>query len=139
MWVVLAGILGVAGPALWINRRTQEILGPPLAPEDLDREPCVLYLRPRPGDAAPRSPQGVPLERDLDVIFYQDGPLVTASDPDDMAQLFGVLRLPLPRNDAKAVLTEALPRAHLVLIPACGSSPDTLWQLTEAVRLVPPS
>ncbi|MFF4521493.1 hypothetical protein [Streptomyces bluensis] len=139
VWVVLTGAVLLIGSALRVLGKVGGMVARPFTPEDLDREACVLYVRPRPGDTAPRSPWTGPLDRDLDGIFYQDGLFVAACDPADAAQLSGTVRLPLPRTGARAALTEALPRAHLVLIPACGTAPDTLWQLTEAVRLVAPS
>lgn len=45
----------------------------------------------------------------------------------------------LPADDWRTALTAALPHCERVIIPATGTAPDTIWQLTEAMRLLPPS
>ncbi|MFF3323350.1 hypothetical protein [Streptomyces sp. NPDC002889] len=110
----------------------------PRVPEDLAGEPCVLYLRPHPDDPVPPSPWQGPLDVDLHTVFvetalFRVGHVPQASPPTVLA------RLPLPADGRQATLTAALPHCGLVVIPVTGTSSATLWQLTEAVRLIPPS
>jgi hypothetical protein len=126
------------------RNRCGRLLLRPRIPADLTREPCVLYLRPHPDDPHPPSPWQGPLDLDLHTIFskmalfrmalFRVGYVPHASPPPiDLA------RLPLPADDWQTGLTMALPHCELVVIPATGTASGTLWQLTEAVRLLPPS
>jgi hypothetical protein len=119
--------------------RFSQIRFRPRIPADLLREPCVLYLRPHSGDPDRPSPWRDTLDLDLkDVLsgvglfrvgYRQDTP----PPPEDLA------RLPLPADGWRTVLAMALPECDLVAVPTTGTGPETLWQLTEAVRLLPPS
>jgi hypothetical protein len=139
--VVTIGLL----TALWWWRGARKdlatmyrVLMRPRLPADLLRESCVLYLRPHPDDPVPRSPVDGPLELDLRTVFSGLGLFRVGYVPDAEPPPAGLARLPFS-DDWRTELTLALPDCELVVIPATGTSPGTLWQLAEAVRLVPPS
>ncbi|GKQ34312.1 hypothetical protein [Streptomyces sp. A012304] len=136
---------GVALPASWLLtgavrdfRQVAQIYQRPRVPSDLRRTPYTLYLRPRSDDGPPASVWSGPLDDDLDAVFSPTATLRVTSCVEGPPPPPGLARLPLPSATWQATLTTALPLAHLVLFPACGTAPDTLRQLTEAVRLVPP-
>ncbi|NUS27406.1 MAG: hypothetical protein HOV92_24690 [Streptomyces sp.] len=119
--------------------RMRQLRLQPVVPRDLAREPCVLYLRPHPGDPVPQSAWQGPLDTDLNTVFdapalFRVGHIADLTPPPPQ-----LARLPLPPQDWKRTLTTALPHCHLVIIPTIGTAPETLWQLTEAIRLLPPS
>jgi hypothetical protein len=127
-----------AGRSRYNHRRMNQRRLRPRVPEDLAREPSVLYLRPHFPDPVPQSLWEGSLDRDLVAIFsdpllFRVGHLPDAPPPD------GLARLPLPDGDWRTALTAALPHCAWVVIPATGTSPDTVWQVTEAMRVVPPS
>ncbi|MEU2281265.1 hypothetical protein ABZ614_04690 [Streptomyces sp. NPDC013178] len=132
-WSALDALAGVRDfrQAAQIRRRPR--------PADLRRQPTVLYLRPRGEDPLPLSVWRWPLDHDIRTVFRATGLLRIACDPGESPPPPRLARLPLPEDDWQAPLAAALPLAHLVLVPACGTAPETLRQLTEAVRLVPPS
>ncbi|OEJ49502.1 hypothetical protein [Streptomyces agglomeratus] len=111
----------------------------PRVPEDLAREPCVLYLRPHPDDPLPCSPWQGPLDLDLAAVFNDLALFRTGFVPQESRPPTDLARLHLPAEDWQDTLTTALPLSHLVVISASGTTAGTLWQLTEAVRLLPPS
>lgn len=114
--------------------RMMQVLRAPKVPEDLQREPCVLYLRPHPDDPCPPAAVETGLEPVLSIgtqfrVAYTRG----ASEPEVPG------RLPLPAADRQAALTAALPHCALVVVPATGASSGTVWQVGEVLRLLPPS
>ena len=111
----------------------------PRIPEELALEPWVLYLRPHPSDPHPQSPWRGPLDLDLHAVFIGTALFRVGYVPQESPPPLNLARLPLPADDWQTTLTTALPLAGFVVVPATGTAPETLWQLTEAVRLAPPS
>lgn len=111
----------------------------PRIPQDLAREPCVLYLRPHPDDLLPCSPWQGPLDLDVKAVFNDLALVRTGYVPRESPPPTGMARLPLPSEGWQSILTTALPLSRLVVIPASGTTAESLWQLTEAVRLLPAS
>lgn len=117
-------------------RQVSRLLLRPDVPKDLAREPSALYLRPHPDDDSP--PPSVELRLNTvvsDTKLLRIGYLPRASEVPPA----GLPRLPLASDDWQATLTAALPQCELVVIPATGTSPGTIWQLAAATRLVSPS
>jgi nitrate reductase gamma subunit len=110
----------------------------PRVPTDLIQEPFALYLRPHPGDPLPLSPWTGPLDLDLKAVFSDDKRLFRVGHMPRTAPPAELARLPLPEDSWREQLTGALPYADLVVLPTAGTAPATLWQFTEAVRLLPP-
>ncbi|MEV0502804.1 hypothetical protein AB0I84_35125 [Streptomyces spectabilis] len=149
----LPSLMIQAAPMVWFwiaIRRYSERL---MYAENLSEELCVLFLRPftAASDGAVEQrlllpvPDGAPtpdrsLEEDLrDVLVKgrRDRLLVTATGPGETARLRGSARLYLPAGNWQTTITEVLPHAHRVVLTA-DTAPETLWQLTEAVRVLRP-
>ncbi|WP_406729240.1 hypothetical protein WJ438_38460 [Streptomyces sp. GD-15H] len=109
------------------------------SPADLAREAPILYLRPFPDRGRPPADTSSAEERELKALLKPYGAFVFAGRWDETAALTGSAILPLPTEGWKHGVSEALPHARLVLIPTTSTGPETLWQLTEALRLLPPS
>ncbi|RJL31752.1 hypothetical protein D5H75_18835 [Bailinhaonella thermotolerans] len=134
-------LLLMARHAIGLRRNVRlmyERLLRPRIPTDLVQEPFRLYLRPHPGDPLPFSPWAGPLDLDLNVVLSDDKRLLRVGHLPPTAPPTGPARLPLPEDGWREVLTRALPYADLVFLPTVGTAPATLWQFTEAVRLLPP-
>ncbi|MGA4991375.1 hypothetical protein ACWCOT_35775 [Nonomuraea bangladeshensis] len=119
-------------------RRMHERLQRPRIPTDLIQEPFALYLRPHPGDPLPSSPWTGPLDLDLNVALSAEERLFRVGHMPHAEPPAGLARLPLPEDGWREQLTQALPYADLVVLTTAGTTPTTLWQLTEAVRLLSP-
>ncbi|MGQ5640215.1 MULTISPECIES: hypothetical protein [unclassified Streptomyces] len=77
-------------------------------------------------------------------IFSRFGTVVAGGNPFDPEPFPGAERFNLPETDWQPRVTNAIKRARLVLIvagidSAAGSAAGTLWEYTEAVRLLRPS
>ncbi|MBB5775383.1 hypothetical protein [Nonomuraea jabiensis] len=119
-------------------RRMHERLLRPRIPTDLIQEPFVLYLRPHPGDPLSLSPWTGPLDLDLKVVFSDEERLLRVGHMPHTAPPTELARLPLPEDGWREQLTGVLPYADLVILATAGTTLATLWQFTEAVRLLPP-
>ncbi|CAL9282593.1 hypothetical protein SUDANB66_00595 [Streptomyces sp. SudanB66_2053] len=65
------------------------------------------------------------------------GPVVAVGRPDERLPLSGARRFYLPLHNWKPTVSDAIRKARLVVL-ATGTSEGTLWEFTEAVRLLPP-
>ncbi|MFZ4153242.1 hypothetical protein [Streptomyces pseudogriseolus] len=65
------------------------------------------------------------------------GRVVAVGKPGERLPLSGARRFYLPLGNWKPTVTEAISKARLVVL-ATGTSKGTLWEFTEAVRLLPP-
>lgn len=77
-------------------------------------------------------------------LFSRFGKVVAGGNPFDPEPFPGAERFDLPEKGWKPRVSKAIRRARLVLIvagidSAAGSAAGTLWEYTEAVRLLPPS
>ncbi|MFF8658218.1 hypothetical protein [Streptomyces huasconensis] len=138
LWSSAIGVVLIAVNTAHQLRKLGRFVAYARRPSDLKQEPYVLYLRPMPldVDAPPLwSPPG--LKEALMAVFASYGTLIVSGDRADLDKA-GIPRLPLTPGKWKPEVSEALPYADLVLIMAT-SSPGTLWQLTEAVRLLSPA
>ncbi|MEV5463424.1 hypothetical protein AB0L17_35555, partial [Streptomyces cellulosae] len=137
-----AGIVGaalLASSVLYHLTKPLRLRTGPRSPADLARETPILYLRPFPDRGRPPVDTSLAEERELKALLKPYGAFVFAGRWDETAALTGSAVLPLPTEGWKHSVSEALPHARLVLIPTTSAGPETLWQLTEAVRLLPPS
>jgi hypothetical protein len=149
VWV---GLLGASVTRLqhrWARSNTARLLQ---SAAEIGPDPCVLFLRPAPDDVplfvdSPdlRSSTDVvspwlqfSAEEELGRIFAPYGKLIAAGGPGETRGWPGVTRLYLPPDGWQATLSEAITRCRLVVMTA-GTAPQTLWALTEAVHLLPPS
>ncbi|MEU6867521.1 hypothetical protein ABZ924_30505 [Streptomyces sp. NPDC046876] len=120
----------------------------------------VLYLRPFYGDrvtvqqssafgeghsslstvmsAGLQEPRSMTLEEGIVRSFRRFGRVAAVGQPGESLPLPGADKLYLPLNDWKPVVSDLIGRARLVILVA-GPGPGTLWEFTEAVRLLPPS
>lgn len=125
--------------------------------ESLDRLPgprYLLYLRPFSNDALmsglPDDIQGggnaqnfflvsgLTYEESLVRRFRRFGRVIAIGRPGEELPLPGAARAYLPLNDWQSKVSRLIAGAHAVLLSA-GPGPGTVWEFTEAVRLVPPT
>ncbi|MEE4595872.1 hypothetical protein V2J94_28940 [Streptomyces sp. DSM 41524] len=160
-----SGLVGGLPPvefARRVHRHARRRIAPVLSsPDDLGEQPYVLYLRPfsfdRTGYAMAPSygrGSGLPVGRTLNVEsllastttfeeltaqkFSRFGKVIAVGRPGERLPFAGATRFYLPLEGWKPVVSDLIRRARLVLIVA-GTSPGTLWEFTEAVRLLPAS
>ncbi|MEU6234357.1 hypothetical protein [Kitasatospora sp. NPDC047058] len=163
--LVTAGMLCTGGAALYAGRRlsrhgrrhTTRILG---SPDEAGPEPFVLYLRPFAEDrntfqqgpafdpAASAlntalllgldNPGSRTFEERIARTFRRFGRVIAVGQPGERLPLPGADKLYLPLNDWQPVVSDLIHRARLVVLVA-GPGPGTLWEFTEAVRLLPPA
>jgi hypothetical protein len=151
-WVVWGLLLGASATRVrhrWARSHTARLLH---SAAEIGPDPCVLFLCPTPSDIPlfVHSPdlhgsadfitawwQFGP-EEEMGRIFAPYGKLITAGSPGETLGWPGVTRLYLPPEDWPTPLSEAMTRSHLVVM-TIGTAPQTLWALTEAVRLLAPS
>jgi hypothetical protein len=157
--VLIGGLLLFLGAAAvfgggWLSRQgrrhTARIIQ---RPEEIAARSYVLYLRPFYEDrklyeirrpSANRgfvvhygSPVSRTWEELLVTTFRRYGRVVAVGQPGEPLPLPGAERFYLPLDDWQPVVSELIRRARLVVLVA-GDGPGTLWELTEAVRLLPP-
>ncbi|WP_314241810.1 hypothetical protein [Streptomyces sp. DSM 40907] len=65
------------------------------------------------------------------------GALVAVGAPDEILPFAGASRMYMPKTAWKQPVRELMTRARLVTI-AIGSSAGTMWELSEAMRILPP-
>lgn len=85
-----------------------------------------------------QDPQSTTLEEGIVQSFRRFGRVAAVGQPGERLPLPGADKLYLPLNDWKPVVSDLIGRARLVVLVA-GPGPGTLWEFTEAVRLLPPS
>lgn len=119
----------------------------------LEPRSYVLYLRPFDLDdqlygvkpATSRNPVRrlqTPLSRtyEEDMVLslrFRLGRVVAVGRPGERLPLSGARRFYLPLDDWQPTVSDLIREARLVVL-ATGTSEGTLWELTEAVRLLPP-
>lgn len=110
-----------------------------LRPFDLDDE---LYgIKPAPSRNPVRRLQ-TPLSRTFeeDIVLtlrFKVGPVVAVGRPGERLPLSGARRFYLPLDNWQPTVSDVIRKARLVVL-ATGTSEGTLWEFTEAVRLLPP-
>ncbi|WP_052434057.1 hypothetical protein [Streptacidiphilus melanogenes] len=90
----------------------------------------VLYLRPFTND--------VTLAEALVRRFARFGRVVAVGRPGERPPPVGEVRGRLPRDDWQGPVSALIAGAHVVLM-AAGPGPGTVWEFTEAVRLLDPT
>lgn len=65
------------------------------------------------------------------------GPLVAVGAPDEVLPFAGAARMYLPKTSWQQPVRELMMRARLVAL-TLGSSAGTMWELSEAMRILPP-
>jgi hypothetical protein len=65
------------------------------------------------------------------------GPLVAVGAPDERLPFAGAVRMYLPKTSWKQSVRQLMMRARLVTL-TLGSSAGTMWELAEAMRILPP-
>ncbi|WP_052440839.1 hypothetical protein [Streptacidiphilus anmyonensis] len=90
----------------------------------------VLYLRPFTND--------ITLAQALVRRFARFGRVVAVGRPGERPPPVGALRGQLPRDDWQGPVSTLIAGAHVVLM-AAGPGPGTVWEFTEAVRLLDPA
>ncbi|NDZ82975.1 hypothetical protein G3I19_31515 [Streptomyces sp. SID10853] len=119
----------------------------------LPGERYVLYLRPftidpemaRPMPDAPgammRSPFEIPGMTQEDFLvrqFRRAGRVVAVGRPGERLPLLGAERGYLPLDDWQGTVSAMIRGAHAVIMSA-APGPGTVWEFTEALRILPPS
>ena len=79
-------------------------------------------------------PEELPL---VDALTTNDVPMVTVGRPDEASPAVGAVRMYLPRDDWQAPVRELMRRARPVVV-VLGDGPGVLWELNEAMRILPP-
>ncbi|MCP9995097.1 hypothetical protein [Streptomyces werraensis] len=110
-----------------------------LRPFDLDD--TLYQIKPPPVRSWLRKLQ-TPLSRTFeeDMVLslrFKLGRVVAVGKPGERLPLSGAQRFYLPLDNWKPTVSEAIRKARLVVL-ATGTSEGTLWEFTEAVRLLPP-
>ncbi|MBQ0986798.1 hypothetical protein KBZ10_20230 [Streptomyces sp. F63] len=122
-------------------------------PEELADNSFVLFLRPFEEDRklyevkaantrSLRARYSAPISRtyEEEIVWSlrrRFGRVVAVGRPGERLPLPGAHRFYLPLDDWQPVVSDLIGRARLVVLVA-GTGPGTLWELTEAVRLLPP-
>ncbi|MGW5691131.1 hypothetical protein ACWEWX_09265 [Streptomyces asiaticus] len=121
--------------------------------DEIGRKPFVLYLRPFADDpvrARMPSPDpnssigsvfrlsGRTQEETLRRLFRPFGVMVAIGRPGERLPLPGALRAYLPLDDWQDTVARLIAQARLVVLGA-GPGPGTIWELVEAVRVIPPA
>jgi hypothetical protein len=101
----------------------------------------VLYLRPFANDvtmAALFFPSRLTQEEALVQRFARFGRVVAIGRPGELLPPVGAVRGQLPLDDWHGPVSRLIAGAHVVLM-AAGPGPGTVWEFTEAVRLLEPT
>lgn len=101
----------------------------------------VLYLRPFANDvtmAALFFPSRLTQEQALVRRFARFGRVVAIGRPGELLPPVGAVRGQLPLDDWHGPVSRLIAGAHVVLM-AAGPGPGTVWEFTEAVRLLEPT
>ncbi|MGH4033901.1 ABC transporter substrate-binding protein [Actinomycetota bacterium Odt1-20B] len=121
------------------------------SPGELTPDGYVLYLRSFTDDAPLDRPQrregsavmhhflisGRSEEEQLAAALRDLGPLVAVGEPGERLPYVGASRLYLPLDDWQDTVRDMMLNARLVVL-ALGTGPGTLWELVEAMRILPP-
>ncbi|MER8073783.1 hypothetical protein ABTZ59_36795 [Streptomyces sp. NPDC094034] len=130
------------------------------SPHELGSEPFVLFLRPFSEDrktfqsgsafsghgsalslfmsAGMENPSSQTLEEGISRTFQRFARLLAVGQPGEKLPLPGADKLYLPLDGWQPIVSELLTRARLVVLVA-APGPGTLWEFSEAVRLLPPA
>lgn len=122
------------------------------SPDDLTPGSYSLYLRSFNDDRRLASPHRVPLiggwlsgtfslshteEERLSAALSWAGPVVAVGEPGERVPHAGATRMYLPLDNWKGPVRELMRGASLVVI-ALGKGRGTLWEIGEAMRILPP-
>jgi hypothetical protein len=147
-----AGIVTVARKMLLRARQHRaRVLG---SPEDLPAGSYVLYLRPFEDDPAgtalerhanPVAPTGAiglalsgrTVEEQLADAFRPVGRLVAVGAPGEPRPHVGAVRMYLRKDDWHDPVRQLMLRSRMTVL-TLGESQGTMWELTEAIMLLPP-
>lgn len=121
--------------------------------DDLGTRPFVLYLRSFEDDPelarSPFQPVHPPVfhlqllisgrteEEQLAAAVKRMGPLVAIGAPGDRHPYSGATRMYLPSENWKDTVRELMVKARLVIL-ALGPGDGTMWELVEAMHILPP-
>ncbi|MFI1888503.1 hypothetical protein [Streptomyces jumonjinensis] len=81
---------------------------------------------------------GLTQEEALVRRFRRFGRVIGIGSPGEPLPLTGAVRAYLPVDDWKSTVTGLIGGAHVVLLSA-GPGPGTVWEFTEALRVLPPT
>lgn len=149
---LLGGAMFVGGQGL-SRRSRRHFVAIIRSPAEIDGVPFVLYLRSFRDDPARRkgdinTVRGVggmlgdltlsPLseEEQLAAVLAKVAPMVAVGRPGEPLPEVGAGRMYLPLDDWQEPVRALMRQARLVVL-ALGPGPGTMWELVEAVRLVP--
>lgn len=147
-----AGIVTVGRKMLLRARQHRApVLG---SPEDLPAGSYVLYLRPFEDDSAgtalerhasPAAPSGAiglalsgrTVEEHLADAFRPAGRLVAVGAPGEPRPHVGAVRMYLRKGDWHDPVRQLMLRSRMTVL-TLGESPGTMWELIQAMKLLPP-
>ena len=148
------GVLLVVAGRKVVFRGKQHTNRPIRSVDELDGHRFVLYLRPFLDDRAmaviPKTPDDPPTisfvlpmrartyEEKIAKLFRHFGEVVAVGEPGEQLPLPGARRFYLPVDGWQDTVSALMRRATLVLLVATPG-PGTIWELTEAVRIVDPT
>ncbi|MEU8029197.1 hypothetical protein AB0C13_11240 [Streptomyces sp. NPDC049099] len=152
---VFAGVVAFMTGRLAVVRGKQHLTDVVDSLERLPGTHYLLYLRPFSNDevmsALPDDIQGgganlqalffisgLTHEESLVRRFRRFGRIIAIGRPGEELPLPGAARGYLPLHDWQSTVSRLIAGAHAVLLSA-GPGPGTVWEFTEAVRLVPPT
>jgi hypothetical protein len=146
------GLMLVAWGNFFIRMSGRHFAEVVASPVELGARSFCLYLRSFDHDLRLSEIQKLPLlmsavrawysigrteEEYLARVLERVGPMVTAGIPGGLAPYMGAKRMYLPADGWQQPVRELLLRARLVVI-ALGPGDGTMWELVEAMRIVPP-
>ncbi|MFI6694658.1 hypothetical protein ACIBLA_23425 [Streptomyces sp. NPDC050433] len=163
--LITVGTICAGGAALYAGRRLsrhgrRHITRVFHSPLKLGPEPFVLFLRPFAEDRKTfqagtafvgrssalsmfmglglENPSSRTVEEWISRTFQRFAKLLAVGQPGEKLPLPGADKLYLPLDAWQPVVSELIRRARLVVLVATPG-PGTLWEFTEAVRLLPPA
>lgn len=102
-----------------------------------DPRPPILYFRPFGDDKFSYFSLNFTFEEILATVFHDAGPVVAIGRPDESLPPMGAARMWVGNEHWQTAVTSLLERAGVVIIRP-GVTPGVLWEVREAIRLVPP-
>jgi hypothetical protein len=102
-----------------------------------DPRPPILYFRSFGDDKFSYFSLNFTFEEILATVFHDAGPVVAIGRPDESLPPVGAARLQVGNDQWQAAVTSLLERAGAVIIRP-GVTPGVLWEVSAAIRLVPP-
>jgi hypothetical protein len=137
--LILTMVLFAFGNIWWARQSGMFVMARRL-PEDLKLEPATVYFRPFGGGdgTLPGGRQFIGEQQLARIFSAKNGRFWIAGRERDIAAGAFITRMPLPEVDWQPHVTAALPLTKVVVLPAVDA-PETVWQFTEAVRILPPA